>query len=298
MLAMQTDKLIQALSILPVHWFIVPTIGKRPLGFQWEQHPFTPRTLREQLASRGKVKILAPSQNYYDSTPTGIAILCGQNEQDFLVALDCDGSSACARIASITNQPLPLTVAFTSGRLGRAQYLFKIPCKYKQNLKSRKINTAPGEALELRGKNLTSVLPPSVHPTTGYYHWLPGCRPDETEVAIAPDWVVEQMSVEEKRRSHFPNNKLPQVKATSTRADLESVLLLLEVINPKFADNYDSWIKVGMALKSVSPNLLSAWDRWSQLSLKYQPGECQYKWDSFRQIGITVGTLYYFARIS
>lgn len=298
MLKWQTNKLIQALSILPSHWFVVPTIGKRPLGFQWEQHPFTPLSLQEQLASRGKVKVLDRQQNYYDSTPTGIALLCGQNSQDFLVAVDCDGLSAYDRIASITKHPLPPTVAFTSGRSGRAQYLFKIPHRYKPTLKSRKISTAPSEALELRGRNLASVLPPSVHPTTGHYHWLPRCRPDETEVAVAPDWIVEQMSVPVKTQLHFPEiDKSGQVSATPTNSDLAKALLLLEVIHPKFAEGYDSWLRIGMALKSVSPSLLPVWDRWSQLSPKYKFGECQYKWDSFRQLRTTIGTLYYFANL-
>jgi hypothetical protein len=52
-----------------------------------------------------------------------------------------------------------------------------------------------------------------------------------------------------------------------------------------------------MALKSVSEKLLSAWDKWSQQSAKYKPGECGYKWRSFREKGVTLGTLYYFARL-
>ena len=51
-----------------------------------------------------------------------------------------------------------------------------------------------------------------------------------------------------------------------------------------------------MALKSVSEELLLEWDRWSQQSTKYKPGECEYKWDTFRG-GVTIGTLYYFARL-
>jgi hypothetical protein len=52
-----------------------------------------------------------------------------------------------------------------------------------------------------------------------------------------------------------------------------------------------------MALKSVSEELLPAWDEWSQQSAKYKPGVCDYKWQSFREKGVTLGTLYYFARL-
>lgn len=295
----QTTRIVEALSLLPCHWQIVPTNGKQPLGCQWQQRPFTPKALQHQLAKEGKVKVGGKNRSFYEAVPTGIALLCGQNSEEFLVAVDCDGQSAFDQIEQITPAPLPSTVAFTSGRAGRAQYLFKIPNLIKIQLKSRKIRTAANEALELRAANLASVLPPSIHPTTGHYHWLPGCRPDETEVAIAPGWIIEQMSVSVKTRSPSPeSSKSERLTATSTNSDLAKALLLLEVIQPKFADGYDSWLRIGMALKSISPRLLPAWDSWSQLSSKYKEGECQSKWDSFRQIRTTIGTLYYFANLN
>ncbi len=295
----QITRIVEALSILPCHWQIIPTNGKQPLGCQWQQRPFTPKSLQNQLSQEGKVRVCGNNQTCYEAVPTGIALLCGQNEREFLVAVDCDGQSAFDQIEQIAPTPLPSTVAFTSGRSGRAQYLFKIPNLTKKQLKSRKIRTAANEALELRAANLASVLPPSVHPTTGHYRWLPGCRPDETDVAVAPDWIIEQMSVPTKTRSPSPeSSKSERLTATSTNSDLAKALLLLEVIQPKFADDYDSWLRIGMALKSISPCLLPAWDSWSQLSSKYKQGECQYKWDSFRQIRTTIGTLYYFANLN
>lgn len=195
---------------------------------------------------------------------------------------------------------MPPTVAFTSGRLGRAQYLLKVSTKFAKfkQIKSRKISTAANEALELRGEN----LPPSMHPLTGCYYWLEGCRPDEIEVALAPDWILEQMSASKQRSSKCNSSKIRRVTTKSTNSipntpEVKKALLLLEVIHPKFADNYDSWIRVGMALKSISPDLLPAWDKWSQISTKYVQCECEYKWESFSQIRSTIRTLYYFASL-
>ena len=248
------------------------------------------------------------SSSFYEVQPTGIGLLCGQNSLEFLISIDCDGISAYEKMRAISPEPLPPTVAFTSGRHARAQYLFKIP-EHAQRLRSRKINTAPQEALELRGTNLQSVLPPSVHPETGYYRWLPGCSPAEIEVATSPEWVIEQM-LEKPRVRHLetvpdePKPKKPKLSHQQhyhiqpTGIDVDKALLLLEVIHPKFADDYDSWIKVGMALKSVDPYLLKAWEEWSQLSPKYKPGECEYKWQSFTKWGITIKTLHQIANFS
>ena len=213
------------------------------------------------------------------------------------------------------NPTVPATVAFTSGRKHRAQYLFKIPIDQAKGVRSRKLKTGKGEALELRGQNLTSILPPSIHPTTGSYHWLPGLSPTQIEVAPAPDWLIAQMSdttavnevdpvvdwcaesIGHSRLISSLNDctlKIAQVDD----AKITKALLLLEVIHPKFSDDYDTWIKTGMALKSVSPNLLAAWDAWSQMSHKYKEGECAYKWDSFNPQRITIKYLFRLALLS
>ncbi len=297
----QTHKLIETLSTLPSHWPIIPCKGKQPLGTQWQNYPWSPQSLLKELKRQGTIPVRDRNHNFYEVIPTGIGVLCGQNSQEFLVAVDCDGKSAYEKIAAITSTPLPTTVTFTSGRPGRAQYLLRVEGNSRLRLKSRKISTATGEALELRGNNLQSVLPPSVHPETGYYRWFPGCCPNQVEVATAPLWVIEQMSLPEKpqksQRPHHHHHS-PHPTPTPTGVDVEKVLLLLEVIHPRFADDYDSWIKVGMALKWINPNLLRAWDEWSQLSPKYKPGECEYKWHSFNKWGITIRTLYKLANLS
>ncbi|CCQ49682.1 hypothetical protein CWATWH8502_3341 [Crocosphaera watsonii WH 8502] len=75
-------------------------------------------------------------------------------------------------------------------------------------------------------------------------------------------------------------------------------MALLDLIPSYYADDYDSWIKVGMALKSISPVLLEAWDRWSRQSKKWKPGECAYKWRRFNGVGISERTLYWLAQNS
>jgi Primase C terminal 2 (PriCT-2) len=99
-----------------------------------------------------------------------------------------------------------------------------------------------------------------------------------------------------KQNSNFHPKQTSPIKEFDT--DIKSALTFLEVLHPRFADDYWSWIQVGMALKSVNPILLKAWDKWSQLSPKYKPGECDYKWQSFRRTGITIYTLAKYASVS
>ena len=52
-----------------------------------------------------------------------------------------------------------------------------------------------------------------------------------------------------------------------------------------------------MALHSIDEELLGEWDRWSNQSAKYKPGECAKKWRSFSTGGgVTLGTLAHMAK--
>jgi hypothetical protein len=72
------------------------------------------------------------------------------------------------------------------------------------------------------------------------------------------------------------------------------------VINaPGLADDYDPWLRVGMALKELEPDGLELWHEWSSSSLKYEPDVLDAKWQGFREAdvvnGVSLGTLYHLA---
>ena len=55
---------------------------------------------------------------------------------------------------------------------------------------------------------------------------------------------------------------------------------LLEPLSFIPADEYEVWIKVGMCLKYEGYSVAD-WDAWSSHSSKYNPGDCEAKWDTF-----------------
>ena len=63
------------------------------------------------------------------------------------------------------------------------------------------------------------------------------------------------------------------------------------------ADDYETWTRVGMGLKSeFGDDGLPLWDKWSQSSDKYKATEIPRKWASFRNGGIGFGTVIYLAK--
>ena len=66
------------------------------------------------------------------------------------------------------------------------------------------------------------------------------------------------------------------------------------------AENRETWIMVGMALKSeFGDRAFELWDDWSRTSEKYQPKVLRQQWKSFknRMGGITLGSLFHEARV-
>ena len=81
------------------------------------------------------------------------------------------------------------------------------------------------------------------------------------------------------------------------------VMSALEFIDPD--ESYDTWIKIGMVLSvltqgsSYGLRMFREWSRDNGESTKYQEGECEQKWTSFRgnyEDGLGIGTLYFKAK--
>lgn len=65
------------------------------------------------------------------------------------------------------------------------------------------------------------------------------------------------------------------------------------------ADDYETWIKVGLALKhSLGAGAFGIWDEWSSKSAKYDGTDaCREVWDSFTPDGtLTIGTVFHLAK--
>ena len=352
----------ETLLILPPHWLIIPVgYNKRPLGYNWPSRAMPVEKFISELDKFNSIPILTKTGDLKRIYPPGIGLLTGPNSQEILIAVDIDGESAGQKLEELSGGNIPPTVSFTSGRPHRRQLLFS--AQLGMELRSQKIPTGIEEGLELRTKNLQSVLPPSPHPITGCYKWVAGLSPRDIEAASAPNWLLDLLCqpVNQNRPGNLVKFQRPTERHATTglsttlfsattgpkktnvstsghalsphytayttglsttghalsphytayttglstighstiqNNSIRTARFLLTKIHPKYADDYDWWIKVGMALKFISPSLLEEWDKWSRLSPKYKAGECDYKWHSFNGRGITDRTLYWLAHQS
>ncbi|WP_287131183.1 bifunctional DNA primase/polymerase, partial [Candidatus Cyanaurora vandensis] len=144
---------------IPAPWVLTLVKGKRPYRPQWQTEKPLGRAFIEGEMQSGHA--------------TGLGLRLGEVSGG-LVAVDLDGPSTSDYL-KVNGWDLPPTVGWTSGKTGRAQWLYQIPKSLWENLDNRKVleTGIEGEQVEIRWNHHQSVLPPSVHPETGKpYQWL------------------------------------------------------------------------------------------------------------------------------
>lgn len=269
--------IVNQLSALPNTWALV-AVGndKRPYQPEWQKHPLTKRQVEAELAAGRAV---------------AVGVLAGPPSGGLLF-VDHDGLGASEVLESIGTslRELPKSWAVTSGRDGRLQIIYSVPEPFWDQIKTTKLKSSiKGEQLELRWTGCQSVVI-GKHPLTGAYKWLPNRSPADLPLAEAPSVLLQQMQ--------RPIETPPLLAAANPAEDAERARAYLSNIPSSLADDYDEWVKVGMALHSVGDDsLLADWCQWSAASGKFKAGECEAKWSSFKSDsgGVGLGTLYHLA---
>jgi hypothetical protein len=188
-------------KVFPDDWALIPVAGKDTFHKGWTDSKIERKNFLSALVS--------------DSRYHGLGVVTGALSGG-LIALDIDGHEADARYKAISGEEyLPYgketTMAWTSGKPGRRQLLWRVPealvpqlshvislilleggvwwsGKGRQN-EDDPMNRAPKEELVLRFNRCMSVLPGSPHPDTKKrYRFL---QYNEGKPAVAPEWVLD-----------------------------------------------------------------------------------------------------------
>ena len=120
-----------------------------------------------------------------------------------------------------------------------------------------------------------------------------------TGAGINPPTVDLADFVEQRLKPiHSPRTDGTHTRTTAPPADDDdSWRDVLDALGAIPSDDRNVWIDVGMALQSTGRvDAFDVWDRWSQSSNKYDAVACERTWRSFRRSGITIATVFGFAR--
>lgn len=203
-----------------------------------------------------------------------------------LAVMDFDNPSALSAFRE--RYGMPPTVTAITGRLeGGWHLLFQHP--------GFRISSTPGglgAGIDIRADGALIVATPSLHRSGRRYRWDTehGMDPWQIMPAPMPPRLLEDLRALERRPDPRP---LPL--STESADDQDRALEALAHLAAWRADDYSSWLSVGMALHAVDAGLLDAWDSWSTSSAKYRDNACARKWKSFRGTGIGLGSLLHWA---
>jgi P4 family phage/plasmid primase-like protien len=83
---------------------------------------------------------------------------------------------------------------------------------------------------------------------------------------------------------------------TNHPRDIEYIRELVSCLRRKRADSYDDWIRVGWCLHKIWHGLLPEYIKFSKLSKKYNPGDCEKIWRSSNDSGYNMPSLIFWAK--
>ena len=79
--------------------------------------------------------------------------------------------------------------------------------------------------------------------------------------------------------------------------DLEKAKIIVKgLLKQDRTEKYQPWIELGWCLHNIDDRLLEDWDKFSQYSKKYKPGECDSLWDHMEDRGLSMGSLIKWAK--
>lgn len=86
-------------------------------------------------------------------------------------------------------------------------------------------------------------------------------------------------------------------KPYTLNSDIRKAKVLTSLLNKNRASNYSTWIEVGFCLHNIDDSLLEDWIEFSKKSpTNFIDGECEKLWSKFRYEGLSIGSLYRWAK--
>lgn len=159
---------------------------------------------RSKCESYGKTPLLKNWTQWTNTTPEDIHSWFRQNsfinigipmgQISGLIGIDIDGKSGEIVLLALSNGDIPETWEFNTGN-GR-RLLYSLP-KGIATKKMTMTGDAPHEGFEILCDGQQSVVPFSTHVSGKKYLWKQGHSPRDIQIASAPKWVLDQITVKD-----------------------------------------------------------------------------------------------------
>lgn len=108
----------------------------------------------------------------------------------------------------------------------------------------------------------------------------------------------EQQMEEKKKRRDLVQTVMTNMPCNANNVcdNLVTVCSLVDILSTERVESYSAWVRLGWCLRNIDHRLLDKWIEFSRKSVKYVEGECARMWAHMRMGGLSIGTLYMWAR--
>ena len=142
-----------------------------------------------------------------------IGMLTGKSSG--VIGIDADGEEGRKHLEKISKGDLPDTAKFTTPG-GGIRLLYKYPNHIELKTKVDRLEGEHSEVCFMSDGKQT-LLPPSIHPNGGRYEWINA--PWDIEIAEMPKWMIDYMTVKNKKNSYIESNKALSTSKDTTISD-------------------------------------------------------------------------------
>ena len=142
-----------------------------------------------------------------------IGMLTGKSSG--VIGIDADGEEGRKHLEKISKGDLPDTAKFTTPG-GGIRLLYKYPNHIELKTKVDRLDGEHSEVCFMSDGKQT-LLPPSIHPNGGRYEWINA--PWDVEIAEMPKWMIDYMTVKNKKNSYIESNKAISTSKDTTISD-------------------------------------------------------------------------------
>lgn len=228
----------------------------------------------------------------------GLALLTGKINN--IIIIDIDNIDHWKQLLVENNQKEPNTVKVISGS-GGAHYYFK----YTEDLSkitSKDHCFGKDYDIDVKTNGGCIIIPPTKYFNKNLnkdvaYTWEKNIF--DHEPIEMPKWIknlLEEKKIKKIQKEPKEEQKEEyKIDTEDTNINFKSddIELLVDMLSIDRCDCYNDWISIGMCLFNLDKTYLYIWRKWSKQSDKYENGQCESKWKSFKKSkdGFQIGQL-------
>jgi KaiC/GvpD/RAD55 family RecA-like ATPase len=259
---------------------LINTMAHRYLKLGWSVIPIKYKSKEPAIKSWKEYQTRLPTTDelnswFEDGKMANLALITGSISKVSIV--DADGLEG---IKSLSELKLLSSV---QAMTGRGKHLFYSDPEGKAK---NFVKRYPG--LDARGEGGYVLVYPSIHESGTQYRWVGSFE------SVLPEFPVALLT---EKKEPETAGKIVLDSPLSQTQRLQMLEKALPLLKQERSENYDSWIKVGMALKEFGIVGYRLWNTFSQRSSKYSEQICADKWRTFNdESGITIGSIIFWAK--